>query len=203
VKLGALEPLTNFTAKWPGRDDVIENQWETGKLTAAGPVYMMPHQLVIYYLYYRKDWFAQAGLKPPTTFDDFLAAAKKLTDPAKNQYGYGLRGGGGGQDNWLAFMVAGGARLVDAQGKVIVNNAAAVKTNQWYIDLFRTHKVAPPSAPTDAYAQVLGAFQSGNTAMLAHHVGSSVLVTTKLGAGNVGVVPIPAADPRSPRALAA
>ncbi|HWU39541.1 MAG TPA: sugar ABC transporter substrate-binding protein, partial [Candidatus Acidoferrum sp.] len=180
VKLNALESLASSVGRWPGRGDVIENLWETGKITASGPVYMMPHQFITFYLYYRKDWFAQAGLKPPTTFDDFLTAAKKLTDPAKNQYGFGLRGGAGGQDQWLAFMVAGGARLVDGQGKVIVNNADAVKANQWYIDLFRMHKVAPPSAPTDAYAQVLGAFQSGTTAMFAHHVGSSMLVTQKL-----------------------
>jgi len=202
VKGRALEPLAEHIAGWPGRADVIENTWETGKLTAAGPVYMMPHQLITFYLYYRKDWFAQAGLKPPATFDDFLAAAKKLTDPAKNQYGFGLRGGAGGQDQWLAFFTAGGGRLVDAQGKVIANDEAGVKANQWYIDLFRVHKVAPPSAPTDAYAQVLGAFQAENTAMFAHHVGSSVLVTQKLGADKVGVVPIPAADPRKPATMA-
>ncbi len=202
VKLNALEPLASSISKWPGRGDVIENLWETGKITAAGPVYMMPHQFITFYLYYRKDWFSQAGLKPPATFDEFLTAAKKLTDPAKNQYGFGLRGGAGGQDQWLAFMVAGGARMVDAGGKVIINSAEAVKVNQWYIDLFRTHKVAPPSAPTDAYAQVLGAFQSGNTAMFAHHVGSSVLVTQKLGAANVGVLPIPAADPAKPATMA-
>jgi len=202
VKLTALEPLANSIAKWVGRSDVIENLWNTGKITTAGPVYMMPHQFITFYLYYRKDWFAQAGLKPPATFDEFLAAAKKMTDPAKNQYGFGLRGGAGGQDQWLAFMVGGGARMVDGQGRVIINSPEAVKVNQWYIDLFRVHKVAPPSAPTDAYAQVLGAFQAGNTAMMAHHVGSSVLVTQKLGAGNVGVVPIPAADPAKPATMA-
>ena len=202
VKLNALEPLTNSIGRWPGRGDVIENLWNTGKITDTGPVYMMPHQFITFYLYYRKDWFAQAGLKPPATFDEFLAAAKKMTDPAKNQYGFGLRGGAGGQDQWLAFMVGGGARMVDGQGRVIINSPEAVKVNQWYIDLFRVHKVAPPSAPTDAYAQVLGAFQAGNTAMMAHHVGSSVLVTQKLGAGNVGVVPIPAADPAKPATMA-
>jgi multiple sugar transport system substrate-binding protein len=202
VKLNALEPLATPISKWPGRGDVIENLWSTGKVTAAGPVYMLPHQFITFYLYYRKDWFAQAGLKPPVTVDEFLAAARTLTDPAKNQYGFGLRGGAGGQDQWLAFMVAGGARMVDTQGKVIINSPEAVKVNQWYIDLFRVHKVAPPSAPTDAYAQVLGAFQAGNTAMMAHHVGSSVLVTQKLGAGSVGVLPIPAADPAKPATMA-
>lgn len=202
VKLNALEPLTNSIGRWPGRGDVIENLWNTGKITDTGPVYMMPHQFITFYLYYRKDWFAQASLKPPATFDEFLAAAKKMTDPAKNQYGFGLRGGAGGQDQWLAFMVGGGARMVDGQGRVIINSPEAVKVNQWYIDLFRVHKVAPPSAPTDAYAQVLGAFQAGNTAMMAHHVGSSVLVTQKLGAANVGVLPIPAADPAKPATMA-
>ncbi len=81
---------------------------------------MMPHQFITLYLYYRKDWFAQARLKPPATFDDFLTTAKKLTDSAKNQYGFSLRGGAGGQDQWLAFMVAGGARLAETQGEVIV-----------------------------------------------------------------------------------
>jgi len=202
AKLNALEPLTNSISKWPGRGDVIENLWNTGKITVAGPVYMLPHQFITFYLYYRRDWFAEAGLKPPATFDEFLAAARKLTDPAKNQYGFGLRGGAGGQDQWLAFMVAGGARMVDAQGKVISNSPEAVNVTQWYTDLFRVHMVAPPSAPTDAYAQVLGAFQAGNTAMMAHHVGSSVLVTQKLGAANVGVLPIPAADATKPATMA-
>jgi multiple sugar transport system substrate-binding protein len=85
VKLNALEPLPTYIPKWPGRADVIENLWNTGKITEAGPVYMMPHQFITFYLYYCKDWFAKAGLRPPATFDDFLAAAKKLTDPAKNQ----------------------------------------------------------------------------------------------------------------------
>jgi multiple sugar transport system substrate-binding protein len=201
VKLNALEPLTNFISKWPGRDDVIESLWKTGQLTATGPVYMVPHQFVTYYLYYRKDWFAQAGLKPPVTFEDFLTAAKKLTDPANKQYGFALRGGAGGQDQWLAFLVAGGGRLVDAQGKVVADNAEAVKVNQWYIDLFRAHKVAPPSAPTDGYAQLMGAFQAGNTAMFCHHKGSSVMMAQKLGA-NLGVAPMPAADPKRPGTLA-
>ena len=80
MKLSALEPLANSIGKWQGRGDVIDNLWETGKITAAGPVYMLPHQFITFYTYYRKDWFAQAGLKPPTTFDDFLTAAKKLTE---------------------------------------------------------------------------------------------------------------------------
>src|SRR3989304_4836786 len=38
-------------------------------------------------LWYRKDLFAAKGLKPPITWDDYRAAAEKLTDPAKGVYG--------------------------------------------------------------------------------------------------------------------
>lgn len=201
VQAGALEPLTPMIRSWTGRADVIDNLWSTGRLSPTGLVFMLPHQYITFYMYYRADWFREAGLQPPRTFDEFLNAAKRLTDPARNRYGFGLRGGAGGQDQWLAFMVAGGARVVDSFGKVIINNPKAVEVNQWYIDLFRVHKVAPPSAPNDAYAQVLSAFQSGITAMFAHHVGSSALVTQRLGKENVGVVNIPVADPKNPATM--
>lgn len=201
VDAGALEPLDNYLNNWNGYKDVITNLWTTGKIHAKSPIYMMPHQFITFYLYYRKDWFKEKNLPPPTDLSKFLDAAKKLTDPSKNRYGFGLRGGAGGQDQWLAFMVAQGARLVDRTGKVIADSPEAILANQWYIDLFRVHKVAPPSAPTDAYAQVLGAFQAGITAMMAHHVGSSVLVTQRLGEENVGVVPMPPADPRRPATM--
>lgn len=201
VDAGALEPLDNYLKSWKGYNDVIPNLWNTGKTHSKSPIYMMPHQFITFYLYYRKDWFKEKNLPPPTDLNKFIDAAKKLTDPSKNRYGFGLRGGAGGQDQWLAFMVAQGARLVDRNGKVIADSPEAILANQWYIDLYRVHKVVPPSAPTDGYAQVLGAFQAGITAMMAHHVGSSVLVTQKLGEENVGVVPMPSVDPKKPATM--
>jgi len=195
-----LEDLSPYIANWPGADDVVPNLWNTGMIPGVDGIFMLPHQYITFYLYYRADWFAEAGLNPPRTFDEFLEAALKLTDPANNRYGFGLRGGAGGQDQWLAFMVAGGARIVDEAGNIVINSPKAVEVNQWYIDLYRKHQVAPPSAPTDAYAQVVGAFQAGNTAMMAHHVGSSVMMTDVFG-DNVGVLPIPVADPENPATM--
>ncbi|WP_369018698.1 sugar ABC transporter substrate-binding protein [Thermatribacter velox] len=198
---GLLEPLSEYIANWPGKNDVIPNLWNTGKIPGEEEIYMMPHQFITFYLYYRKDWFQEAGLKPPVTFDDFLKAAQTLTDPEANRYGFGLRGGSGGQDQWLAFMVAGGARVVDETGNIVINSEKAVAVNQWYIDLYRKYKVAPPSAPTDDYARITGAFKAGITAMIAHHVGSSVIMTEALG-DKVGVTHIPVADPANPATMA-
>jgi hypothetical protein len=62
-----------------------------------GKVYGVPSFAFVNWMYYRADWFKEAGLAPPKTFDDFQAAAVKLTDPSKNRFGFGMRGGGGGE----------------------------------------------------------------------------------------------------------
>jgi multiple sugar transport system substrate-binding protein len=88
VDAGALEPLDNYLKNWRGYSDVISNLWNTGKISAKSPIYMMPHQFITFYLYYRKDWFKEKNLPPPTDLNKFLDAAKKLTDPTKNRYGF-------------------------------------------------------------------------------------------------------------------
>ena len=88
-----LVPLDDYIASWPGSSDVVENLWNTGKVSADSPVFMLPHQYITFYLYYNRDHLTEAGLEPPTTFDEFVDAAQQLTNRAENRYGFGLRGG--------------------------------------------------------------------------------------------------------------
>ena len=55
-------------------------------------------------LVYRKDLLEKAGVKPPTTLDEFVAAAKKLNDPANGIYGVALRGQRGSGANVWRWM---------------------------------------------------------------------------------------------------
>jgi multiple sugar transport system substrate-binding protein len=202
VENDLLEPLDPFIEAWPGADDVIENLYHTGRTRADGPVYMLPHQYITFYLYYRADRLAELGVEPPTTTEEFIDIAQRLTDPANQRYGFGLRGGAGGQDQWLAYMLAGGCRLVDDAGEVVADEQVCIDANQSYIDLFRVHEIAPPSAPTDGFAQVIGAFEAGITSFLAHHVGSSLRLTNVHGDA-LGVMDIPVVDPARPATMAA
>ncbi len=96
-------------------------------------------------LAYRKDLYAAAGLKPPTTMEEMVAAALKLTDPAKKQYGFvanGAKGPAVAQD-WMQYNAQmGGSILKD--GKPALNSEANIKSLTVYNELFQ--KAAPPGA---------------------------------------------------------
>ena len=53
----------------------------------GGRPYGVPSQTTPELLFYRKDWFAEAGLTAPQTTDDVLAAARALHEPARGRYG--------------------------------------------------------------------------------------------------------------------
>lgn len=134
------------------------------------------------------------GLEMPTpdwTWDDFLTLAKGFTKADKNQYGFGMRGGG----TWAVlyaseFMYGTGAQVLK-DGKVAINSPEAVTAFEWYIDLIRKHKVTPPSAPTDAYRQIVEGFGRGVTSMYLHNSGSIEEQKRFVGEPNFATLPIP------------
>lgn len=184
VEMGALEPIGDRIDAWPAKADLLDKLLDLNK-AQDGKQYYLPIQYVALYLYYRTDLFAQAGLKPPTTCSEFRDAAIKLTK-APDTYGFGLRGGKGGWDQWGAFVLSQGAQLKPGG----LTSDKAVAANQWLIDLFQKDKVIPPSAPNDGFQEIVGAFKSGKTAMTIHHIGSSNDMVKALG-DKVSAVPVP------------
>ncbi len=190
IEMGALEPIDAQVASWSGKADLGDNLLELNK-GHDGKQYYLPLQYVVIYLYYRADLFAKAGLTPPATCEDFVNAAKKLTVPAAAnggtpQFGFGMRGGRGGQDNWGPFVLSQVA-LKPAE----LTTPKAIAANQLYIDLMRTNKVVPPSAPNDGFNEIINGFKSGQTAMIFHHIGSSKTMHDTHG-DKVSAVPVPA-----------
>lgn len=192
VEMGALEPIDDWLANWDGKDDLLDNILEIN----AGPdgnQYYLPVQYVVLYLYYRADMFEEAGLEPPQTCEDFLSAAKTLTqdtdgDGNNDVYGFGFRGGKGGHDHWASLVLSHGGVSLDEDGGL--TNQNAVEANQWVIDLHRKHGVFPPSAPNDGFQEIIAAFQQGRTAMTIHHIGSSNAMVEALG-DRVSAAPVP------------
>ena len=69
-----LDPSDFHTAGWQGA------HW-------GGRPYGVPSQTTPELLFYRKDWFAEAGLEPPATTEQLLTAARALHNPSHGRYG--------------------------------------------------------------------------------------------------------------------
>jgi len=194
IEMNALEPLDAYMAKWTGKSDVYDSVWQLTKYT-DGKQYLMPLQMVILYMYYRVDMFKELGLSVPKTREEFLDVAKKLTrdtngDGTPDVYGFGLRGARGGHDWWGTFVLSSGAKFFDASGKSGLTTPAAIAANQWFIDLYRLHKVSPPTTPTDGFKEIIDNMKTGKTAMTIHHIGSAKELSGVLG-DKLSAAPVP------------
>ena len=72
--------------------------------------------------------------------------AVKLTDPAKNRYGFCMRGAAGGQALFMDMLHGFGLEPV-VDGKAALDRAGLIEAMDWYTGLYTELKVCQPSAP--------------------------------------------------------
>lgn len=135
-----------------------------GKTPTAVPLYGLA-----YGLFYNKKLFKEAKIDgPPKTWSEFVADAKKLTDPAKKVWGVGLEGGSYTEGVHHAFILGeqNGATLFNGT-KPDFTSAQEIKGVKQYIDLMSTDKVANPSDAQNADGTKTPAnFAKGKVAMM-------------------------------------
>ncbi|NDF02133.1 MAG: extracellular solute-binding protein [Actinobacteria bacterium] len=153
-------------------------------LSLNGSQYALPVFAFIDWGYYRPDFFAAKGIKKvPTTLEEFRLAAIELTNPDKKIYGFGLRGGAGGGGFVTKLLHAFNGPIYDPKTrKATLELDAAVDALRFWVRLGTKDKCIPPTAAGDGYAQFMGSFKAGGTAMILHHTGSYVEITTPLKA---------------------
>lgn len=125
-------------------------------------------------LFYNKDMFDKAGVAYPTsawTWNDELAAAKRLTDAGKGVWGsfmpiqfhefYKVIGQNGGQ-------------IMDSSNKVTVDSPQNVEALQYMVDRILVHKIQPTDAQMAGQKEE-HMFRDGKLAMI--HVGTWMFPT--------------------------
>lgn len=141
------------------------------------------------YLFWRKDMFKAAALEAPRTWDDVVAAAKKLTVPEKGQFGIAMAGKPDFQIRqiWETILYSNGGNLIDRSGKVIADSPESVRATEIYRALFAS---SPPGSLANAYVEINRAFGQGSTAMVISLpvVLTQLLQTDPHLAGQVGAV---------------
>lgn len=136
-------------------------------LKYEGKLYALPQELSPVLVYYNKDLFDKAGVSYPSanwTQEEFLAAAKKLTDPAKKQYGFTLVNN---VHNWGGLLIRNGGNLFSGDLKKSGYSAAeALKSLQVIKQIAVDDHSSPNTAELASTGQGADAlFRNQQTAM--------------------------------------
>lgn len=94
---------------------------------------------VNYALIMNQDLFDRAGLKAPTTYAEFLATAKALTD-GKGQFGFGVRNIMADQNGWWLdisnWVYGNGGRWTSAEGTPTIDSPKVIEAVTRFRDFF-------------------------------------------------------------------
>ncbi|MEG2512366.1 MAG: extracellular solute-binding protein [Acetivibrio sp.] len=87
ISAGIVEPLNAYTDKWDEFDSFTKEYVDL--FTKDSNVYGIPYQVAPMLFAYNKALFKKAGIaEPPKTWDEAIAAAKLINDPANQVTGY-------------------------------------------------------------------------------------------------------------------
>lgn len=151
-----------------GRDRYVEAALATGGAPDTDPT-SIPLYGLAYGMYYNTQMFADAGLEPPTTWEEMVEAAKALTDPDNDVWGMSLAAGSYTENNHFAFINAtqNGAALNTEDGEPSFTEDGVVDGIMRYLDLMQEHQVVNPSnAQFDNGTKSVAAFANGKAAMI-------------------------------------
>lgn len=160
ISAGYLEPINevieaqgeHYLQSW--LDDIAKGE--------DGNYYLTPSGYSGIYLYVNKAMFEEAGLAYPTTLEEFIDVAQKLTDAEKGVYGLGSAWMQGG------YMFNDIQRLIKAfDGDFYdFDNEGTRKAIQFMYDQVNTWKITPVSAISEDYNAENQKFADGKYAMI-------------------------------------
>ena len=171
--------------------------------TVAGKLVAMPWFIDAGVLYYRKDLLEKYGAQPPATWQQLTAIARRIQNaerragnPRMQGFVFQAKGYEGLTCDALEWIDSfGGGALVDADGKVTVDNPRAVAALQlaasWIGD------IAPQGVLNYDEEESRGVFQSGNAVFMrnwpyAWALGNAADSPIR---GRIGVVALPVGGP--------
>jgi ABC-type sugar transport system permease subunit/ABC-type glycerol-3-phosphate transport system substrate-binding protein len=135
-----LYPLDSYLTDDVKRDPAFIRMLPT--VSHDGHIYGIPARVYVHALLYRKDLFAAAGLDPdhpPTTWNELLADARKLTRPTAGQFGIELPSGVNAGWRFADFVWQAGGEMVrprpDGGWRLSLDEPQAIAALQFYKDL--------------------------------------------------------------------
>ena len=160
---------------WYQYDDIIK-AWRDAD-SVDGKPYGIPYDGEVTVQVYRKDLYDAKGLKPAETYDQLVANAKALNDPANRIYGLALRGFAGAGQNMYIYpsLFRGFGGSWGSGGNIVVNSPEAVRALTWYVDTLTQY--APPAVRNWNWPDIADAFSQGTIATYIDAHSSAAVIT--------------------------
>jgi multiple sugar transport system substrate-binding protein len=179
---GALAPISDFGLTTDGYAEGI-----VSASTYDGKVYGLQPVTNTIGLFYNEDLLAQAGVTPPTTWEELKAAGAKLT--SGNRYGLAFSAAATYEGTWqfLPFMWSNGGDETN------IASPEVAQALQLWVDLVNSGS-ASRSVVNWTQADVKDQFMAGNAAMMINGPWQFP-VLDKAPELKYGVVPIPVPQP--------
>ena len=195
INNGFLYKLDDLVADWDGKDQLVDAALLAGA-SMGDATFFIPQYLYVKALMVRTDILEKLGVtEMPATTDEFLAVCKQITDPAKGQYAFALRGIGSPckttdimfateipdlrLDNF--YLTEDGTFFMDTEGgrKALAN----------YLDLFQN--CCPPDSVNWGYNDQINGFVSGTTPFLVQDPDAVGSVSGSLSPDQYTAIPMP------------
>jgi multiple sugar transport system substrate-binding protein len=162
-----------------------------------GKSYMFPLASFVYPVFVTVDMAKAAGVdKLPSTRTEFADAAKKMTHPDKNQYGWvlplSLQVPNGAQNDVMSWVWASGQSMLK-DGKPNVDNPAVVDVLS-YIKSLNDAGVISPGINAKKEQDKLEEFVNGRVGMMIHSLALLNLMRQRNPNMHIDISALPAAD---------
>ena len=152
VALGA-EGLMDTDAAGDVLKSIGKKKFYPGSLTLfesakKGKYYGVPFHGMVQGIWYRADWFKEAGLAPPTTWKTVAEAAEHFYKPDENMYGVlvgSMETESYDEQCFTPIAMSNNAGLFDKNGNLIFNSPEMKEAIEYYVRLAAT---SPPGPQT-------------------------------------------------------
>lgn len=138
IDQGFCQPLDSFLDKSPTLFDSVNPIVQKVIRSYDGHVYAMPFFQVAMGLYFRRDFFREAGLDPshpPATWDELLGYSKKIAESHPGRYGFCFAKGAG--YHWSNFIYQAGGSVTEIAGDGSTRCVVDSPAGKAALDFFR------------------------------------------------------------------
>lgn len=188
---GAVQPVEDFVKEMDEAHGYLPSIVEP--YTYDGHTWAVPMWNMVQSLWFRKSVFEEAGVTPPTTWDEWLAAVETLT--TDEQYGIGLPANKNlySDQAVYGFMInAGAEEIYNEDGTLRFDNPQTAAAYDFYSQLYQ---FSPPDSPNWAWGEAEACFASRTCASVLQFTVITTYETQAEGdAEDLGVIALPHSD---------